>query len=67
MFPGGFIPGPGPATDGISAGPPINAWLKPGAGGFSAPGIGGIRVAWDGGAVAWGLLSPCNQGGIWED
>ena len=54
MSPGGFIPGPGPATDGISAGPPGGAWLGPGAGagGFCAPGIGGIRVAWDGGAVA---------------
>ena len=27
----------------------------------------GIRVAGDGGASASGLLSPCNQGGNWED
>ena len=45
MFPGGLIPGPGPATEGISAGPPSGA----GTGGFSAA---GIRVAWDGGEVA---------------
>ncbi|HJO74324.1 MAG TPA: hypothetical protein QGH84_03825 [Rhodospirillales bacterium] len=50
---GNFISGfaPGPATAGIAAGA---LWA-------------GFRVAGDGGAVASGLLAPCNQGGIWED
>ena len=39
-----------------------------GVGGRGAGGAGaGARVAWDGGAVAWGApLWPCNQSGILE-